>query len=70
MTNTALLEECIRESGLKNSAIAKRCGFTRQTLNNKIQNKSEFTASEIAKISDVLSLTRGKRDSIFFCSDG
>ena len=66
MTNTALLEECIRESGLKISAIAKKCGFSRQTLNNKVQNRSEFTASEIAKMSDVLSLTRNKRDCIFF----
>ena len=66
MTNTALLEECIRESGLKISAIAKKCGLYRHTLNKKLQNRSEFTASEIAKMSDVLSLTRSKRDCIFF----
>lgn len=68
MTNTNLLRECIKKSGLKQAAIAKKCGFSRQTLINKIEGRSEFTASDIAIISKMLSLTPSKRDCIFFAN--
>lgn len=68
MTNTKLLEKHIRESGIKRCVIAEKCGVDAHTLRNKIQNKSEFTASEIIALSRILSLPNRVRDEIFLAS--
>lgn len=68
MTNTELLEKHIQESGIKRRVIAEKCGFDAHTLRNKIQNRSEFTASEIIIISKILSLPNKVRDEIFLAS--
>ncbi len=47
MTNTAALNQLIRESGLKRSYIAKRLGISTTTLSYKINNRSDFNAREI-----------------------
>ena len=56
MTNTALLEEKITESGLKKSYIAKSIGLTPYGLTLKIRNVNEFKASEIDKICILLGI--------------
>ena len=68
MTNTELLEQRIRESGMKRYVIAEKCGIDQRTLRNKIRGKSEFTASEIVTLSQILSLTGKVRDEIFLAS--
>ena len=35
----------------------------------KIQNESEFKASEIAALTDFLGLSAKERDAIFFCKE-
>ena len=68
MTNTELLKEKIKESGLKVTAIAEKTGINRVTLYNKISGKSEFMASEIVALSNLLGLTTEEREAIFFAA--
>ena len=66
MTNTALLKDKIRNSGLKQAFIAEKIGISRASLNDKIHNRSEFKQSEIDAISVVLKLTAKEQMQIFF----
>ena len=69
MTDTALLERKIAESGLKKSYIAKAMGLSRYGLTLKIQNLNEFKASEIEKLCILLGITDiEERCAIFFAS--
>lgn len=65
MTNTALLRKKIDESGYKLRFIAKQIGITYQGFLKKINNESEFKASEIKGLQDLLNLTDEIRDKIF-----
>lgn len=66
MTNTRLLRERIEQSGYKLRFIANKIGITYQGLLNKINNKSEFKATEIQMLHDLLNLTEAERIAIFF----
>ena len=65
MVNTEMLNEAIRESGLKRGHIADAIGVSRASLARKMTGKTEFTASEIVGLTSVLQLTRSARDQIF-----
>lgn len=65
MANTLLLKEKISESGMTVKAIAIKTGILRETLYNKMSGKSEFTASEIVALSELLKLSKDDRDNIF-----
>lgn len=56
MTNIALLEKKIKQSGLKKSYIAKKLDVTPSTLSALLKNKSEFKASQIRTICEVLDI--------------
>lgn len=56
MTNTELLEERIRESGLKKSFIAEKIGVSRATLCALLRAKSEFKASQIRTLCELLNI--------------
>lgn len=67
MTNTALLESIIADRGLKKNYIAKMLGVTPETLIRKIKNASDFKASEIDKMCQILAIDDLKiRDAVFF----
>ena len=66
MTNTKLLREKLEQSGYKLQYIADKMGITYQSLLNKINNRSEFRASEIQALHDILGLTEVERVEIFF----
>ena len=67
MTNTELLEERIKKSGYQKNFIAKTLGLTPYGLALKISNKSEFKASEIEALSDLLGIDSWEdRSAIFF----
>lgn len=68
MTDTDMLNDIIRRSGLKYKYIAEKLGITYAGLKKKIHNDSEFKASEIKILCDLLSISEQKRDSIFFCT--
>ena len=68
MLNEKLLRLKIEDSGITYTAIAKKIGITREGLYKKLSGDSEFKASEIVKISNILNLTVAERNRIFFNS--
>ena len=66
MINSKLLQDAIEESGMKRNALANKLGLSSYGLALKINNQNEFKASEIAALSEILNLSRSKRDAIFF----
>lgn len=70
MTNTALLESYISESGLKVGYICEKLGLSRQGFRKKLTNESEFKASEINSLAALLGISVTERDSIFFAEKG
>lgn len=66
MTNTELLREKLEGSGYKLTFIAQRLDLSYQGFLNKINNKSDFTAPEIAMLKDMLHLSADECNAIFF----
>lgn len=66
MTNTPLLEKYIERSGYKRAYIAKALGISSYTLAMKINNLSEFRASEIETLCELLNIDVVERMEIFF----
>ena len=67
MTDTNALRSIIADSGLKYKAIAEIMGLTPYALQMKIDNETEFKASEIDTLANTLGMDMQQRDSIFFC---
>ena len=66
MTNFKLLREKVEECGISYTFLAKKVGITREALYKKMQNQTEFKASEISKVSEILRLNQKEINSIFF----
>lgn len=67
MTNTEELERLISESGLKKQYIARSLGLSRQGLDNKIKNRSEFTTSQVNVLCFLLNIKSLKqKECVFF----
>ncbi|RGM21673.1 XRE family transcriptional regulator [Eubacterium sp. OM08-24] len=66
MTNTLKLKAVILERGFTQEQIAEMLGMTIATFNYKVNNKSEFKASEIKKLGEILHLTAEELNTIFF----
>ena len=66
MTDVEKLKSKIKDTGLTITAISRKTGIMRETLYNKINGVSEFKASEIAAVSEVLRLSQEEREEIFF----
>lgn len=66
MTDTYELRKVIEQAGLKYKYLADQLGLSTYGLQKKIDNVNEFKASEIEKLSDILSLSVEERMSIFF----
>lgn len=66
MTNTEELQKCISVSGISITFLAKQLGISREGFYNKLNGITEFKASEIAKIAQLLRLTDAERNFIFF----
>ena len=69
MVDLKLLVKTINESGLTREEIAGKVGLTREGLWNKLSGKTEFTASELAGMKKVLSLSNTRFRRIFFATD-
>lgn len=69
MTNLEMLQSKINESGMTMVAIAEKSNINRATMYNRLNGVSEFTASEIVSLSNVLHLTKPERDKIFLSSN-
>ena len=57
MTNTLALKAKIVEAGLNLNIIAEKLGISRNSLYMKMNNKRDFSASEICKLVEILHLT-------------
>lgn len=66
MTDSFALRSAVEKSGLKYGRIASEMGISSYTLQKKVDNKTEFKASEIVKLAALLSLSDAERSAIFF----
>lgn len=66
MTKTAELRKIVESKGITYVHIAKELGITYMALLNKIENKREFKASEISRLSKILNLNEKEVVRIFF----
>lgn len=66
MTDTNALRAVIADSGLKYKALAEIMGLSPYALQMKIDNETEFKASEIDTLANALGMDMQQRDSIFF----
>lgn len=66
MTNTLLLKERIEKSGYKRSYVASKLGISAYALSLKVNNTTEFKASEINILCDILKIDTKDRMAIFF----
>lgn len=69
MTDSKMLSDEITDSGMTITAIAKKIGITREGFYKKLNNETEFKASEISALQKILRLTNKKRDKIFFAKE-
>lgn len=70
MTDSNYLKKVIDKSGIKYKIIAKKMGITYQGLKKKIDNRTEFKASEIVVLCDILDINSVKeREKIFFATN-
>lgn len=56
MVDSEILSALIKKAGYTQTEIAKKLGITTMTLNRKIRNHTEFTASELFALSTILSI--------------
>lgn len=67
MTDTEALKRKITEQGLKQGFIADKLGLSSYGFANKLNNKSEFKATEISLLCKLLNITNlSEKESIFF----
>ena len=66
MTDTMMIRDCIRSSGMKLGHVAHVLGISNGTLRNKLENETEFKLSEAEKLSKMLGMTNEQRDRCFF----
>lgn len=70
MTDTVLLLEYVKRSGLKLGFIAEKMGLSRFGLAKKINNENEFKASEIDVLCDILRIdSLEDRQRVFFAKE-
>lgn len=66
MTDTEKLNSEIDDSGMTITAIAAKIGISREGFYKKLNNETEFKASEISALQKILNLSSERRDEIFF----
>ena len=66
MTNTELLKRKIDESGYKLKYSAAKLGITYYGFLKKVNNDTEFKASEIQALCDLLNISGEEKERIFF----
>lgn len=66
MTNTQLLEDRIKRSGLKIGYIVDKLGISRQAWDKKKKNEIAFRAAEVYVLCDLLNISEDEKES-FFC---
>ncbi len=71
MTNTEMLEELIRQKGIKKSFLADKLGVTRQTFDSYLKNRSEFRVGQVNILCEVLGIEDPAiKEAVFFAANG
>lgn len=65
MINSKLLKAAIVENGMTQLDVSKKIGISYQSLNDKINNKTDFKIDEVSRLCSVLGI-ESKREQIFF----
>jgi len=68
MTDGLLFKELIKSKKITLEEIAAVVGITRQGLEKKLTNRSEFKVSELVKLCEFLNLTEEQKQKIFFAA--
>lgn len=68
MTDSEALNKVIENSELKLTFIARALKLSREGFYKKLNNQTEFKASEIVKMQEILNLSNEQRDKIFFAN--
>lgn len=66
LTDSKELEKVISASGFRRDHIASKCGLTRQSLKNKIDNKTKFNIDEVKALCDLLHIDTEQMLRLFF----
>ena len=67
MTDSAALRDLIASRGLKYQYIAKCLNISRETLDRKIKNKSDFRTGEVQLLCEMLGITEpADKERYFF----
>lgn len=66
MTDSKALRDWLTERGIKLKAVALKMGITPYSLSKKINNETEFKASEITIFTSEYGMSATERDKIFF----
>ena len=70
MTNSELLKQKIKESGLKLGFIVEKLNTSYAWFNKKLENEKDFNATEMQILCDILNITDlEEKDRIFFCKE-
>lgn len=70
MTNSELLKQKIKESGLKLGFIVEKLNTSYAWFNKKLENKKDFNAAEIQMLCEILNITNlAEKDRIFFAKN-
>ena len=68
MTDSEALNKVIENSGLKLTFIARALKLSREGFYKKLNNQTEFKASEIVKMQEILNLSNEQRNKNFFAN--
>ena len=66
MTDKLFLKQAIQKSGYREAYLAAQLNLSTETFTKKLNNKLEFRASEMEKLSVLLSFTAEQRTKAFF----
>lgn len=69
MLNKQLLEESIKESGLRKSFIIKKLGLSTTGFDKKQKGITPFRTAEIYVLCDLLNISEEDRQQIFFADE-
>lgn len=69
MVSTKMLRDKINDAGYKLQFVAEKCGLTYFGFMKKVNNETEFKASEIMILKVLLNLTDKEVNQIFFALD-
>lgn len=69
MIDSKKFKYILLKRGVHAKALAELLNISENTLSRKINNKNEFKASEIRKVTETLNLSGEEQTSIFFAND-